>query len=196
MKKYIAVALAAWLAAPAAAATYKIDEAHSAVTFKVAHLAISKVSGRFDKFSGTIEYEPGNTAKWKTEAVIDVNSINTNVEARDKHLRSADFFDVEKFPTMTFKSVKVSGYKNMKGKLHGELTLRGVTKPVVLTVEGSGPVTDPWGSERMAAIAVTSINRKDFGLTWNKVMETGGLVVGDKIDIVIEIEAVKEAPAK
>lgn len=196
MKKHILAVLAlAALAAPAAAEVYKIDAAHSAVSFKVAHMAISKVSGRFDKFSGTIDYTPGNTKTWKAEAVIDVASINTGVEARDKHLRAPDFFDVEKFPTMTFKSVKVTGYKKMKGKLHGELTLHGVTRPVVLEVEGSGPVKDPWGKERMAAVAKTTINRKDFGLGWNQVLETGGLLVGEKIEITLEIEAVKEEPA-
>ncbi len=197
MKKHILAVLAlAALAAPAAAELYKIDEAHSAVSFKVAHMAISKVSGRFDKFSGTIDYTPGNTKTWKTEAVIDVASINTGVEARDKHLRAPDFFDAEKFPTITFKSLKVTGYKNMKGKLHGELTMRGVTKPVVLEVEGSGPVKDPWGKERVAAVAKTTINRKDFGLGWNQVLETGGLLVGEKVEITIEIEAVKEEPAQ
>ncbi|PKM97605.1 MAG: hypothetical protein CVU79_07155 [Elusimicrobia bacterium HGW-Elusimicrobia-3] len=196
MKKHILAVLAlAALAAPAAAEVYRIDEAHSAVSFKVAHMAISKVSGRFDRFSGTIDYTPGNTKTWKTEAVIDVASINTGVEARDKHLRAPDFFDVEKFPTMTFKSLKVTGYKKMKGKLHGELTMRGVTRPVVLEVEGSGPVKDPWGKERVAAVAKTTINRKDFGLGWNQVLEAGGLLVGEKVEITLEIEAVKEEPA-
>lgn len=196
MKKHLLAVLAlAALAAPAAAAVYRIDEAHSAVTFKVAHMAISKVSGRFDKFSGTIDYTPGDQKTWKTEAVIDAASINTGVEARDKHLRSPDFFDVEKFPSITFKSGKVTGYKNMKGKLHGELTMHGVTRPVVLEVEGMGPVKDPWGKERVAATAKTTINRKDFGLAWNQVLETGGLLVGEKIEITLEIEAVKEEPA-
>lgn len=195
MKKYILAVLALpALLLPAGAATYDIDPAHSAVTFKVGHMAISKVSGRFEKFSGTIEYTPGETKTWKTEAVIETASVNTGVEARDAHLRGPDFFDTEKFPTMTFKSVKVTGYKNMKGKLHGELTLHGITKPVVLEVEGSGPAVDPWGNERMAATAVTTINRKDFGLGWNKVLETGGLLVGEKVEITLEIEAVKRKP--
>lgn len=195
MKKYMFALLLPALLAQAQAATYKIDEAHSAVTFKVAHMAISKVNGRFDKFSGTIDYTPGDQKTWKTEAVIEAASINTGVEARDKHLRGPDFFDVEKFPALTFKSVKVTGYKNMKGKLHGELTLHGVTRPVVLDVEGMGPVKDPWGKERVAATAKTTINRKDFGLGWNQVLETGGLLVGEKIEITLEIEAVKEEPA-
>lgn len=196
MKKYILSALGLpLLMSYAQAATWKIDEAHSAVTFKVAHMAISKVSGRFDKFSGTIEYAPGDTKTWKAEAVIDAASINTGVEARDKHLRAPDFFDAEKFPTITFKTLKVTNYKNMKGKLHGELTMHGVTRPVVLEVEGSGPAKDPWGNERMAAVAKTTINRKDFGLGWNQVLETGGLLVGEKVEITLEIEAVKEKPA-
>ena len=192
---YLALALAA-LAAPAGAATYKIDPAHSSVTFTVAHMAISKVHGRFDKFSGTLDYTPGETKTWKTEAVIETGSIDTGTEDRDKHLRSPDFFSVEKFPVMTFKSVKVSGVKGMKGKVHGELTLMGVTKSVVLEVEASGPATDPWGNERMGAGATAAINRKDFGLVWNKVLETGGFLVGEKVDITLELEFVKEKPAK
>ena len=199
MKKniYIALALAA-LAAPAGAASYKIDPAHSSVTFTVAHMAISKVHGRFDKFSGTLDYTPGETKTWKTEAVIETASINTSAADRDNHLRSPDFFNAEKFPAMTFKSVKVSGVKGMKGKVHGELTLMGVTRPVVLEVEASGPATDPWGNERLGAVATTVINRKDFGLVWNKVLETGGLLVGEKVNITLELEFVKEktAPGK
>ena len=196
MKKIICGLLAlAALSAPAAAAQYKIDADHSSVSFTVAHMAISKVHGRFDKFSGTVEYDPKNPKGLKVEASIDAASINTSVDARDKHLKSPDFFDAEKFPALTFKSTRVLSVKGMSGKLEGELTIHGVTKTVVLAVEGSGPAKDPWGNERMAATATTSINRKDFGLVWNKVMETGGLLVGEKVDIVLEIEAVKEAPA-
>lgn len=199
MKKnvYIALALAA-LSAPAGAATYKIDPAHSSVTFTVAHMAISKVHGRFDKFSGTLDYTPAEIKTWKTEAVIETASINTSAEDRDNHLRSPDFFNAEKFPAMTFKSVKVSGVKGMKGKVHGELTLMGVTRPVALEVEVIGPATDPWGNERLGAVATTVINRKDFGLVWNKVLETGGLLVGEKVNITLELEFVKEktAPGK
>ena len=193
MKKNIYIALA--LAAPAGAASYKIDPAHSSVTFTVAHMAISKVHGRFDKFSGTLDYTPGETKTWKTEAVIETASINTSAADRDNHLRSPDFFNAGKFPAMTFKSVKVSGVKGMKGKVHGELTLMGVTRPVVLEVEASGPATDPWGNERLGAVATTVINRKDFGLVWNKVLETGGLLVGEKVNITLELEFVKEKTA-
>ena len=199
MKKYIYITLAlAALAAPAGAATYKIDPAHSSVTFTVAHMAISKVHGRFDKFSGTLDYTPGETKTWKTEAVIETASINTSAADRDNHLRGPDFFNAEKFPAMTFKSVRVSGVKGMKGKVHGELTLMGVTRPVALEVEVSGPATDPWGNERLGAVATAVINRKDFGLAWNKVLETGGLLVGEKVNITLELEFVKEktAPGK
>lgn len=194
MHIYLAAA-AVLLASSAAAATYKIDPAHSAVTFTVQHMGISKVHGRFDKFTGTVEYVPGDMKAWKTEAVIETASVNTNVEARDNHLRGADFFNVEKFPAMTFKSLKVGNVKGKTAKIYGELTLMGITRPVTLSVEGDGPVKDPWGNERLGAVAKTTINRKDFGLGWNKVLETGGLLVGEKVEIVLEIEAVKEVPA-
>jgi polyisoprenoid-binding protein YceI len=191
-KYFVSALLLAGLTSAASAATYDIDTTHSAITFKVAHMAISKVSGRFDKFTGSLDFVPGDTKAWKVDAKIETASINTNMPARDEHLRAPDFFDAAQFPAITFKSLKVTNYKNMKGKLHGELTMRGVTRPVVMEVEGSGPATDPWGNERLGAVARTSINRKDFGLTWNKALETGGLLVGEKV----EIEAVKRKPAE
>lgn len=187
--------LAAVSASPARAATYKIDAAHSAVTFRVAHLTISKVQGRFDRFSGSVDYEPGQPRLWKAEAVIETASVNTNVEKRDGHLRGPDFFNVEKFPTMTFKSTKAAGVKGMKGQLQGELTLLGVTKPVVLEVEGFGPVKDPQGNERLGATAKTRIQRKDFGMVFNHTLDTGGLMIGDEVEITLEIELVKDPPA-
>jgi polyisoprenoid-binding protein YceI len=195
MKRFLAALLVvAGAASPLCAASYKIDPDHSSINFTIAHLTISKVHGRFDKFSGTIEYEPGKMDAWKTEASIETASVNTSVEARDKHLRSPDFFNVEKFPVMTFKSTKISGVKDMKGKLTGDFTFLGVTKPVVLDVEGYGPVKDPWGNERVGATAKGKINRKDFGMVWNKSLDTGGLMIGDEVEIVLEIEAVKEKP--
>jgi polyisoprenoid-binding protein YceI len=188
----IAVFLLSASALPLSAATYEIDPAHSAVTFQVAHLTISKVHGRFDRFSGSIEYTPGKPELWKTSASIETASINTNMEARDKHLRSADFFNVEKFPAMTFKSTKAAGVKGMAGKLLGELTLLGVTKPVVLEVQGHGPVKDPWGGERLGAVAKTTINRKDFGMVWNQVLDSGGVMIGDEVEVTLEIECVRK----
>jgi len=196
MKKYVTAVLAIMgSVSQLSAATYTIDPAHSSIGFQIVHLAISKVHGGFDKFSGSIEYIPGKPQLWKAEASIDASSINTNEPTRDKHLRSADFFDVEKFPVLTFKSTKVSGLKGMKGKLHGELTMHGVTKPVVLDVEGSGPIKDPWGNERVAATATVRINRKDFGMVWNKVLDTGGVMIADEVAITLELEAVREKEA-
>ena len=194
MKNILCSLLLVAAAAPARASTYKIDPDHSSINFTIAHLTISRVHGRFDKFSGTIEYEPGKMDLWKTDASIETASINTSVEARDKHLRSPDFFNAEKFPVMTFKSMKVSDVKEMKGKLTGDFTMLGVTKPVTLEVEGYGPVKDPWGNERVGATAKGKINRKDFGMVWNKNLDTGGLMIGDEVEIVLEIEAVKEKP--
>ncbi|HBL16447.1 MAG: hypothetical protein A2X36_09745 [Elusimicrobia bacterium GWA2_69_24] len=196
MNKALGIMLLAVIAAsPARAATWKIDAAHSAVTFRVAHLTISKVQGRFDRFSGSVEYEPGQPQLVRAEAVIETASVNTNVEKRDEHLRGADFFNVEKFPTMTFKSTKALGGKGMKGKLQGELTLRGVTKPVVLDVEGFGPIKDPQGNERLGATAKTRIQRKDFGMVFNHTLDTGGLMVGDEVEVTLELECIKESPA-
>lgn len=178
-----------------AAQKYEIDPQHSGVTFRIQHLVISKVSGHFDKFTGALEYDKGNIKSWKAEAKIDAASINTGVEARDKHLRSADFLEVDKFPDIAFKSTKVVAEKG-DAKLHGELTIRGVTKPVVLTLSIGGTTKDPWGNTRLGATATTKISRKDFGLTWNKALETGGVMVGDELEITLDIEAIAAAPAK
>ena len=174
---------------PAWAATYKIDKDHTTVGFKIRHL-FSKVQGRFDQFEGTIEYEPGKPETWKTEAVIQVASINTNVAKRDNHLRSKDFFDVEKFPTMAFKSTAVKG-----DQLEGVLSIHGVEKPVVLNLEVHGAGKDPWGNVRAGFTATTKINRKDFGLTWNEIVEGGQVLVGEEVEITLEVEGIEqEAP--
>lgn len=188
--KWLLFVIAGLVAVPLKAEVYSIDPAHSGITFRVSHLVISKVTGRFDKFDGSLEYEKGKPKTWKTEATIDAASINTKIEDRDKHLRSPEFLDVEKYPQITFKSTKISEIKNNKAKLYGELTIHGVTKEVALDLEIGGEVKDPWGNQRFGAIATTTINRKDFGLTWNKVLETGGLVVGEDIEITLEIEGI------
>jgi len=169
-------------------ATYEIDADHSSVSFKVKHLVISKVRGSFDKYSGTYEFEMGKPTTWKANATIDATSINTNQADRDKHLRSKDFFHTKKFPTITFASTKVTNVKKNRAKLHGNLTLHGVTKPVVMDMEIGGAVTDPWGNKKSAFSLSTTINRKDFGLKWNETLETGGLLVGEEVVIEIEIE--------
>lgn len=189
MRKLLILAAAFAVAAPALhAETYEIDASHSNVGFRVKHL-VGKVPGRFTKFSGTIDYTPGKPETWKVEAVIDPASINTDNEKRDGHLRSADFFDVEKFPEMSFKSTKVTGAKGDSAKLHGLLTMHGVTKPVVLDLEIGGTVKDPWGNSKAGFSATGTVNRKDFGIVWNKTLDAGGLMLGEDVSIALEIEA-------
>lgn len=188
-----AVLLSAALSA--AAAVYEIDASHSTVGFKIRHV-VTKTSGRFTKFSGTIHYEPGKPSAWKVTADIDPASINTDNEKRDGHLRSPDFFDTAKHPKMSFKSVKVTDAKGDSAKLHGELTMHGVTKPVVLDLEFTGAGKDPWGNEKAGFSARGKLNRKDFGIVWNKAVDNGGFILGDEVEINLEIEADAVKPAK
>jgi polyisoprenoid-binding protein YceI len=183
------VTLAVSLPVAALAGTYKVDPQHSSVTFSIRHL-FSKVNGRFDKFQGTINVDPANPTTAKAEGSIDVASINTNVEKRDNHLRSKDFFDVEKYPKITFVSTKVTDVDAEKktGKLHGKLKIHGVEKDVVLDVAYLGEGSDPWGNKKAGFTATTTINRKDFGLNWNETLETGGVLVGDEVQIEIAVE--------
>jgi polyisoprenoid-binding protein YceI len=177
------------------AATWTIDPDHSNVGFKVRHLMVSNVKGSFEKQTGTVDINDKDITKSKVEVTIDTNSINTNVQKRDEHLRSADFFDVAKFPTMTFVSKKVAKAGQDKLKVTGDLTLHGVTKEVVLDVEAiSKESKDPWGNLRRGTTATTKINRKDFGLLWNKALETGGVAVGEEVFITLEIEMIKAQP--
>lgn len=177
------------------ASTWTIDPDHSNVGFKVRHLMVSNVTGSFEKHTGTVEINDIDITKSKVEVNIDTNSINTNVKKRDEHLRSADFFDVAKFPAMTFVSKKVVKAGKGKLKVTGDLTLHGVTKEVVLNVEGpTSESKDPWGNIRRGATATTKINRKDFGLVWNAALETGGVAVGEEITITLEIEMIKSQP--
>ena len=185
-------------ALPASAATYAIDADHSSVTFKIRHL-FSNVTGTFDKFEGTIDYEPDKPETWKAQATIQADSIDTRVEQRDKHLRSKDFFEVEKYPTLTFTSTKVT-FNNaravdataQRAELEGNLTIHGVTKPVVLDLVIHGVGKDPWGNTRAGFTATTKIDRKDFGLIWNKAVETGGVLVGDEVEITLEVEGLSK----
>lgn len=192
-----AVSLSAYIfcasiaAAPAAgAAEFKVDPAHSTVSFKIRHI-FSKVQGTFNKFQGTLEYVDGNPEAWEVEASADVASIDTNEPDRDKHLRSKDFFYVEKYPTMTFSSTQVTDYDDDRAKLHGLLTIRGIQKEVIFDLEIHGVGNDPWGNTKAGFTATTRINRTDFGLNWNKVLETGNVLVGEEVEIVLEIEATK-----
>jgi polyisoprenoid-binding protein YceI len=184
----LALTLAAVLTAPPVwAATYAVDNDHSSVGFRIRHL-FSNVTGSFDNFEGQITYVPGQPEQWTVNATVKADSISTRVAARDKHLRSADFFDVEKYPTLSFKSTEVTDVSGDTAKLHGLLSIHGVEKPVVfdLTVHGEGK--DPWGNVRSGFTATTRINRKEFGLNWNQALETGGVLVGDEVDLILEVE--------
>ena len=176
----------------AGADTYMIDSAHSSVGFQIKHLAIAKVNGSFTDFGGSFEFALGKADTWSVEAEIQMASVNTGNEKRDAHLRNEDFFDVEKYPTMTFKSTGVKMSSDSEGKLMGDLTMHGVTKPVELDLEYNGAVTDPWGNEKVGFSAYGTIDRKDWGLTYNSVMDSGGLVLGEKVKVSLEIEAVKQ----
>ncbi|ADI85438.1 polyisoprenoid-binding protein [Geobacter sulfurreducens] len=185
--------LALSVPALALASTWAIDPEHSHVGFKVRHLMVSNVKGNFETFAGTVTLDDKDITKSKVEVSIDTTSINTNVKKRDDHLRSADFFDVAKYPAMTFVSKKVATAGKDKLKVTGDLTLHGVTRQVVLDVDGpSKEAKDPWGNIRKGATATTTINRKDFGLNWNKALETGGVVVGDEVVITLEIEMIRK----
>ncbi len=184
----LAVFVGLWLVAPSAwATTYAIDKDHTTVAFKVRHL-FSKVAGVFEDFSGSFDYVPGHPEQWKADTTIQAASLNTRVAKRDQHLRSKDFFEVETYPTLTFASTKVTDATATSAKLEGILTIHGVSKPVVLDVEIHGEGKDPWGNLRSGFTATTKINRKDFGLTWNKAVETGQLLVGDEVEISLEVE--------
>lgn len=179
----------AFVSTTATAAKYNIDQAHTNVSFTAPHLMVSKVKGRFDQVSGSFDFDEKAVKLNDINVTIKTNSINTNEVDRDKHLRSPDFFDVTKYPEMTFKSTKVNYEKGQPDKVDGELTIRGITKKVTLEVEYNGAVTDPWGNHVVTFEAETKVNRKDFGLNWNKSLDKGGFVVGDEIKIEIDGEA-------
>jgi len=188
----MAMAIAAFIALPAEAATWSVDSSHSSVGFSVKHLAISKTKGTFDDYTATFSFDPGKPESWQAEATIQVASINTDDAKRDDHLRSADFFDVAEHPTMVFKSTGVKMKDEEEGVLYGELTMLGVTKPIKLDLEVSEVIQDPWGNTRVGFTAETKIDRKDWGLTWNKTLDSGGLVVGNDVKITIEIEGIQQ----
>ncbi|MCM0084138.1 YceI family protein [Geomonas sp. Red32] len=189
----IATLIALSIPGLALASTWSLDPDHSNVGFKVRHLMVSNVKGNFEKFTGTIDINDKDVTKSSVQVSIDTNSINTNVQKRDAHLRSADFFDVAKYPTMTFVSKKVAKAGKNKLKVTGYLTLHGITKEVVLDVEGpSAESKDPWGNIRKGATATAKINRKDFGLVWNAALETGGVAVGDEVTITLEAEMIRK----
>jgi polyisoprenoid-binding protein YceI len=185
------------LLSPAAdAATWAIDPAHTKVGFRVEHMKISSVEGTFHTVSGTLEAEPGATRDLSVEVEVDLASVDTGNDKRDEHLRASDFLDVASHPTMTFASTQVK--KTEDGfDIFGELTLRGVTKPVTLHAAGlTESIVDPWGGERMGATATATVDRHDFGVSWNQALEAGGMLVGSEVELRIDVEFVKSDAAK
>ena len=175
------------------AATYTLDPIHSTIGFKVKHLMITNVKGAFDKFKGTIVIDDADVTKSKVNVSIEMASVNTGIAKRDDHVRSGDFFDAAKFPVMTFESTKVERTGTDKLKVTGNLTIKGVTKQVVLNVDGpSGEVKSPQGVAKRGASAVATINRQDFGVSWNKKLDAGGAVVADEVQISIDAEFDKQ----
>lgn len=174
--------------------TWIIDASHSTVTFSVRHMMISKVRGRFSRFDGTVNFDEQNPANSAVHVTIDATSIDTRDERRDGHLMSPDFLDVANYPAITFISKRVEAIDDSHGRIIGDLTIRGVTREVALEVEYNGQSKSPWGTISAGFSASTKINRKDWGLTWNVALETGGVLVGDEVTIEIEIEIVKQVP--
>ena len=175
-----------------AVSTWNIDPVHSVAEFKVKHMMISNVKGQFTGVKGTLALDEADVTNSRIEATIDAASINTREAQRDTHLKSADFFGVEKFPTLSFKSTRVARSSDGELEVAGELTIHGITRYVLFNVEGpTAPAKDPWGSTRLGLAATTKINRKDFGLTWNAALETGGILVGDDVTITLDVQFVK-----
>lgn len=187
MKKSLIATLMAGLliGSGAFAAAYKVDPSHTNVGFKVKHMMISTVSGKFNTFTGTYDLDKGQFKALSGQ--IKTASIDTGIAKRDDHLRSADFFDATKFPDITFVMTSAT-----KDKMTGNLTIHGITKKVVMDIDMGGVVEDPWGNMRSGFVLTGSINRKDFGLNWNKAIEAGGVVVGDEIKLVVEVEGIQE----
>jgi len=197
MKKTLALgfALLASIAATglARASSWEIDGSHSSAQFSIKHLMVSNVRGEFSKVAGTLNLDDKDITKSSVDVSIDVNTINTREAKRDAHLKSPDFFDAAKFPALTFKSKKVEKAGADKLKVTGDLTIHGVTKEVVLNVEGpTAEIKDPFGNAKRGATATTKINRKDFGLNWNKALEAGGVLVGEEVNITIDVELLKK----
>ena len=175
-----------------AVSTWNIDAAHSVAEFKVKHMMISNVKGQFTGVSGSLRLDEDDVINSKIEASIDAASINTGDAQRDAHLKSADFFDAEKFPTLSFKSAAIRRKRDGELEVEGELTIHGVTRTVKFVVEGpTAPGKDPWGNTRIGISAITKINRKDYGLTWNAALETGGILVGDEVTITLDVQFIK-----
>lgn len=172
--------------------TWKIDPVHSVAEFKVKHMMISNVKGQFTAVNGVLTLDEADVSKSRVEVTIEAASINTREPQRDTHLKSADFFDVEKYPTLSFTSKRIVSAGDGELTMTGDLSIHGVTREVVFAVEGpTAPGKDPWGNTRIGASATTKINRKDYGLVWNAALETGGILVGDEVTITLDVQFVK-----
>ena len=183
-------------AAPALAVDLQVDPAHSTATFAIKHMMVSTVHGSFGKVTGTVNHDPKDPTRSSAIIQIDPASLDTRVDKRDAHLKSADFFDVQKCPEMTFKSTKIEKAGDKKYKVAGDLTMHCITKPVTLDVEGlNGPIKGPQGANLYAATATGKLNRKDFGLTWNKALEGGGVLVGEDVQLTVDLELNDSTPA-
>ncbi len=172
---------------------WSIDPAHSGLNFSVRRMVVSKVRGRFAKFSGALSVDEEDVTRSVVEATIDAGSIDTGTPERDAHLRSPDFFDVEKFPELRFRSTRIEKLGDDRYRVIGELTIRDVAREVSLDVESGGRAKDPWGNERVGFVAKAALDRKDFGLGWNQVLEAGGVLVGDRVDIELDVQGVRAA---
>jgi len=175
---------------------WNIDAAHAGISFSIRHMVVSKVRGRFAKYAGAVHIDDGDLTRSRVEATIEASSIDTGTPQRDAHLRSPDFFDVEKFPELRFRSTRIEKIEDARYLVVGELTIRDVTREVSLDAEYGGRVKDPWGNERIGFVAKAALDRKDFGLGWNQLLETGGVLVGDRVDIELEVQAVKATAAQ
>lgn len=179
------------------ASTWQIDPAHSSASFSIRHMMISNVRGEFGKVTGSVNWDEADVTKSTAEATIDTTTINTHEPKRDQHLKSPDFFDVAKYPTITFKSKSVKKAGADRLTITGDLTMHGVTKPVTLEATYTNDeLKDPWGNTRRGASARTKLNRKDFDLKWNQTLESGGVLVGDEVDITLDLELIKKAANK
>ena len=174
---------------------WEIDSGHSSIHFSVRHLVVAKVRGKFTRWSGSLTAGEGGVERGMVGVVIDATSIDTGVPDRDAHLKSADFFDTANHPEITFRSLSSESAGEARLRVTGNLTIRGVTRPVTLEVEDTGRTKDPWGNERAGFAAKTSVDRREFGLTWNQALEAGGVMVGERVDIEIDVEAVRQAEA-
>jgi len=192
LKRFVLSAVLALAALPLAADIYKVDKSHSGVDFKVRHL-VSSVTGKFTDFDGTVNMQPGKPGASSVEFTINAGSNDTGNADRDKHMHTADFFDVEKFPTITFKSTAIAPTKKKDVyNVTGNLTIRGITKRVTIPVQFLGAAKDPWGNEKAGFALTTTINRKEYGVNWNKALDNGGFLVGDDVEVSINLETQKQ----